>query len=107
MIDLKKWIAKVSAWMSVKEYHNIGTFVNVKSYTSSNKYTVPCDGYLHVYNGGASAYAIIVGPDGQNAMGCCGVQNGRTTTFVRKGMQIYTYGSPSDVRFYPLGGGTV
>lgn len=83
------------------EPNDLGTYINIKSYTSGNMYTFPSDGYVLVYNGSDSAYAVIVGSTSANSI-ACGVASGRDSVYVRRGMRCYTTGSPSAVRFYPL-----
>ena len=100
-LNLKAWISKVTSWIQVKEECDLDTFVDVKSYTSSNMYTCPCDGYILVYSGSNTAYAAITGSTGTNVI-AAGVASGRDSVYVRKGMKVYTVGSPSAVRFYPF-----
>lgn len=84
------------------EPNDLGSYIDIKSYTSDNMYTFPSDGYVLVYNGSNTAYAVISGSTTDANAIACGVASGRDSVYVRRGMRCYTTGSPSAVRFYPF-----
>ena len=75
----------------------IGTAVNVSSYTSSNKYTCPSDGYVNVYIGSGNSGTI----DGDGNLSIGGYQ-GRYAMPVKKGMKVYITGTVNYAYFIPL-----
>lgn len=85
------------------EFNDFAQWTDISSYTSANPFTAPCDGYVFVYN--TSSQTGFVGVIGSvNEYGGVGVgaSNGRTSTFVRKGMRMYASGSSSAQRFMPI-----
>lgn len=80
-----------------------GTAVDLTSYTASDQYTIPADGHICA-NCYGNNYGIIV----INGGTIVGVQQNSTqtcfTTFVKKGMKLYTQGitgTPS-LKYYPF-----
>lgn len=92
----------------------IGTAISLTSYHSStNLYTFPSDGYLHVGAGSSDTeVAVRVYGNGESAgFDVCseyvsgGTYGQSQALFVRKGMRVYclaTYTSQYSVMFYPL-----
>lgn len=84
--------------------NNLGAWVDIRSYTSNNKYTFPSDGYVFVYNASnTSSYVSIEGATDAGSSLALGTTNsGRVGMFVKKGMKCYTVGTVSAARFNPL-----
>ena len=91
------------------EANAIGTWIDIRSYTSTNKYTFPSDGYVFVYNASnTSSYVSIEGATDAGSSLALGTTNsGRVGMFVKKGMKCYTVGTVSAARFNPISGGGV
>lgn len=80
---------------------SLGTYVDVKSYTSTNKYTAPCDGYFLFAS--STTYRYRIG--GLYVGGASNNVNHYETVFVKKGLQLFaenTLNSSDIARFYPL-----
>lgn len=102
---------------SVKEQgilNNLKAPVDIKSYTASNKYTIPADGYIRCgIKGNAAGRVVVVGNNDDTTsnylmVGSSGVINTssdtilRFSTFVRKGMKAYVIGDIGDALFIEL-----
>ena len=78
--------------------HSLGARVDLSSYSSSNKYSCPSDGYIWVYNDtGKSGYVQI-----DNTNVSIGGVVGRFAVFVKKGTRIFPMGSATTFAFVPL-----
>ena len=89
---------------TIKSVQNdFNQWVDISSYTESNPYVCPSDGYVFVYNAsGQSGYVTIWGKDNPYGGISCGVPSGRISTFVRRGMRVFSSGTSSAKRFMPL-----
>jgi len=80
----------------------IGTAVNISSYTSSNAYVFPSDGYVLIHSSSANAYVSfkISGMTWLSRQGGSDYQ----LLYVKKGMTGYVLGSQGsfEAYFYPL-----
>lgn len=82
------------------DVHTIGTAVDIASYTSSNKYTCPSDGYVTIHIGSNNSGTLIVYNSNDNLS--IGGYQGRYSLFVKKDLQLYIDGTPARAYFYPL-----
>lgn len=82
--------------------NNMGTAIDVKSYTSANPYTTQKDGYLYLGVGsGQSSLAWIKGSTGSTVIAMGGTA-GFFSCFVKKGMKVYASNSPTTLNFFEL-----
>ena len=82
--------------------NDLGTAIDVKSYTSANPYTTQKDGYLYLGVGsGQSSLAWIKGSSSNSVLAMGGTA-GFFSCFVRKGMKIYASNSPTTLNFFEL-----
>lgn len=88
--------------------HAVGTEVNLLSYTSSNPYTIPSDGYI-VLGTSYSEPTAKISASINNAINIEADSNGgfsrHSSLFVRKDMNVYVYGitgSNTFAKFFPL-----
>lgn len=93
---------KTIAGLVETEKSNIGTFVDLTQYTSSNQYTAPSDGYIlmNVYATGHTASIIVNG-----RIGITATYNGSSlmqSLYVKKGMTLYATATGADARYYPI-----
>ena len=104
---IDKIFDKLSDTAKRTDANNLAAWVDIRSYTSTNKYTFPSDGYVFVYNASnTSSYVSIEGATDAGSSLALGVTNsGRTGMFVRKGMKCYTVGTVSAARFNAFSGG--
>lgn len=76
------------------EAYNISDTTDITSYTSTNQFTVPKDGYIHLYCSTNSSIMCRIGVDGmsdylrERAMATSTLTDGRNI-FVKKGMKVY------------------
>ena len=102
------------------DYLSINTFgerISMESYTSSNKYTFPCDGYLRIYSATRNPIYYMIsdstGRDDANYAFTIGIENGEAVsgisiaTFVKKGMTTWLhpntpFSSGHFVMFHPI-----
>lgn len=81
----------------------LADYTNLSSYTESNPFIAPSDGYAFVYNTSSqSGYISIRGSGGATYEVACGAFGGRTATFVRRGMRLFVTGTTSAARFVPF-----
>jgi len=79
--------------------NNAGSVIDISSYTSTNKYVCPCDGYVQLYSGNASSGYMRVIINGANdevmAYLYMNVVAAYTSNavFVKKGMKVYVNGN--------------
>lgn len=83
--------------------NKLETETDISSYnSSSNRYTIPSDGYITVINNsGASGYIIVQGNSGSQYFRIGG-NTGHYSLFVRKGLKVYTNNSPTNAYYYEL-----
>ena len=86
----------------VVEANTLGTVVDVSSYTSSNKYTCPSNGYLALYSSSSNGYIIAKINDMNISAFYAGTRY--NAIYVKKGMQIWIGESNGNgySKFYPL-----
>ena len=79
-----------------------GTSVDITSYTASNKYTCPSDGYIYLSTSSAGAY-VTISLGGPYISAIQGGSN-YNSIFVKKGLRVWTVTSNGTfgVHFYPL-----
>ena len=83
--------------------------VNLISYTESNKYTLPCDGYIQA-RASSTNLTIMVAIEGKNNNSLtfylsADWQTDRYATnsiYVKKGMSVYMISTNGGASFYPL-----
>ena len=100
---------EIDAIKSNLTFDHFGTLVNVKSYTSSNKFTIPKDGYIQLScKTGAGNYCngVLTDDNGNGfSFGCVGSGStyGYESCFVKKGMIYYTLGGTNyDANYIPI-----
>lgn len=77
--------------------HDLTNRVTIASYTASNKYTCPSDGYIFVYNtSSADGYIAI------DELASIGANAGRFSAFVRKGTLVWVEGTVTSAYFSSL-----
>lgn len=104
---LNEEISELNADITANE---LGAEIDIKNYNStSNLYTAPCDGYLHILaNTTGTINANIYGSNGTSNVLRILVQNGdREAVFIRKGMKLMhnasgDTGSGHNIYFAPL-----
>lgn len=79
-----------------------GTRIDISGYTLSSRYTTPTDGYLYVVNSSGASGKGYVYDSSNNNFGAIGGNVGEYMTFIRKGMQLGAYQSPSQIYFVPF-----
>lgn len=87
--------------------NNGGTQINIKSYTSSNPFIAPSDGYveLNTANGsGESGIVRILGANGNLITISSASHPNILSTYVRKGMKVYTQSATTNmvISFTPV-----
>lgn len=90
--DVQEAVDELKSNLTDLSFDHFGTLVNVKSYTSSNKFTIPKDGYIQLScTTGAGNYCNATISDGNGngfSIGCVGSGStyGYESCFVKKGM---------------------
>lgn len=91
--------------------HTLGSGVNIKTYTSSNRYTCPSDGYVRAVHYGRSSGYVKVRIESENASNYTqftvfanSQDDAYETVFVRKGLKVYPSGNSGDftLAFIPI-----
>jgi hypothetical protein len=99
-------ITEIKSNLTELSYTSFGTAVNVKTYTSSNKYTIPKDGYIQLScSTGAGNYCNATIGDGNGngfSIGCVGSGStyGYFAIFVKKGMLFNIQGGSNHNAYY-------
>lgn len=91
------------------EQSNIVETVNLSSYTQSNKYTLPSDGYIQA-RANSNIPTIMVAIEGKNSDSpifylSADWQTDRFATnsiYVKKGMHVYMISQNGGASFYPI-----
>lgn len=82
--------------------NTIGERINIKSYTETNMYTCPSDGYIFLYISSTSTAGMVtLGTVAANFGGAVG----RTLVYVKKGTKVYVSGNPDIAAFVPISSG--
>lgn len=89
--------------------NNITETVNLSSYTQSNKYTLPGDGYIQV-RASSTNLTIMVAIEGKNndsptfylSADWNPDRYATNSIYVKKGMRIYMISTNGGASFYPL-----
>ena len=86
--------------------NSLGTRVEIKSYTQSNPYTAPSDGYFLIYlHPGSSGYGCIESTSCAIGGDYYDTDSGHTARhgiYVRKGMHLFCTGDPYYAAFIPI-----
>ena len=91
----------VALTSDIPTQNKIASYVSLSSTSSSNKYTVPSDGYIYVdVTEGNTGYITILGSNEGNTLNVGG-SKGYYATFVRSGMKAYKNGNVNSY-FMPL-----
>lgn len=92
---------EIALTSDIPTQNKIASYVNLSSTSSSNKYTVPSDGYIYVdVTEGNTGYITILGSNEGNTLNVGG-SKGYYATFVRSGMKAYKNGNVNSY-FMPL-----
>lgn len=107
-----KYIKNISNKLAINgklEQSNIVEAVNLSSYTQSNKYTLPSDGYIQA-RANSNIPTIMVAIEGKNNDSptfylSADWQTDRFATnsiYVKKGMHVYMISQNGGASFYPI-----
>ena len=104
--DVQDAITELKSNLTELSYTSFGTAVNVKSYTSSNKFTIPKDGYIQLScsTGAGNFCNATIGDSGGLgfSIGCVGSAStyGYFAIFVKKGMLFNVQGGSNHNAYY-------
>ena len=109
VVDLQADVSEIKSNLTELTFDHLGTAVDIKSYTSSNKFVIPKDGYIQLSCGAATnnyGNAAIYDSDGNAfGIGVIGSQStqGYFAIFVKKGMLFAMFGGTNyQANYFPM-----